>query len=655
MIAQLINYATVALGLGFVIFIHELGHFLMAKWNGVKVEKFSIGFGPALFKFRRGETEYALAIIPLGGFVKMLGEGDEANTHAEPTTDPRAFSNQTVYARMGIISAGVVMNLILGVICFVAVYGKGGMPVAPAKVQLVVAGSPAYEAGLRSGDEIVSANGSKVADFLALKRMTAFSAPGSTLHLEVKRREVDTPVRLDVVPQREPGGDMKTIGIAPASDVTLAKPPFFPPAGFTGKAPEQLQEDDKVVAIGPRGSELTPVHDAFDVEELLSRNRAKPLTVKVERPAKEPKGKPTTFEVELPVVPFVDFGIRLTPGPVVSVQNGSPAQEAGFRAGDRIIAVDGNRAFDPMRLPDLMRERAGKPVVVSIERGKAGAVETLKLEVTPDDSPTWIELVVPSEPLEVPGLGLAMDVLPRIAGIAPGSPAAKAGLKVGGAIQSVTIDKTPNGSDPEKTTSHTWNLEGKEKASWPGVFSIVQSLPCQPVKFVVNGSETTIDLTPVASTGWPSPDRGLQFQTLIRELPPMSAGAAIHRGFDDTRSTIVGIYAMLRGLLTGEIAGSSVGGPLLIADMASKAAKNGFITFIWFIGMLSVNLAVINFLPVPPLDGGHMAFLIAEKIRGKPLPEKAMNLGMMTGLVLVLGLMLFVLTQDVIRYLFTSG
>jgi regulator of sigma E protease len=93
----------------------------------------------------------------------------------------------------------------------------------------------------------------------------------------------------------------------------------------------------------------------------------------------------------------------------------------------------------------------------------------------------------------------------------------------------------------------------------------------------------------------------------------------------------------------------------LIADMASQAAKKGFITFIWFIGMLSVNLAVINFLPVPPLDGGHMAFLIAEKLRGKPLPEKAMNLGMMTGLVLVLGLMLFVLTQDVIRYLFTAG
>ena len=73
----LLNIAKVALGLGFVIFIHELGHFLLAKWNGVKVEKFSIGFGPTLFGWRRGETEYVLAALPLGGFVKMLGEGPE--------------------------------------------------------------------------------------------------------------------------------------------------------------------------------------------------------------------------------------------------------------------------------------------------------------------------------------------------------------------------------------------------------------------------------------------------------------------------------------------------------------------------------------------------------------------------------------------------
>ena len=86
---QVMNWAKIAVGLGLVIFIHELGHFLMAKWNGVKVEKFSIGFGPTLFGFRRGETEYVIAALPLGGFVKMLGEGPD--DEASKSTDPRAI------------------------------------------------------------------------------------------------------------------------------------------------------------------------------------------------------------------------------------------------------------------------------------------------------------------------------------------------------------------------------------------------------------------------------------------------------------------------------------------------------------------------------------------------------------------------------------
>src|SRR6204780_4836028 len=117
------NWAKIAVGLGFVIFIHELGHFLLAKWNGVKVEKFSIGFGATIFGFRRGETEYVLAAIPLGGFVKMLGEGPEDQENK--STDPRAYPNKSVGARMAIISAGVIMNVLMGLACFVLAYGIG--------------------------------------------------------------------------------------------------------------------------------------------------------------------------------------------------------------------------------------------------------------------------------------------------------------------------------------------------------------------------------------------------------------------------------------------------------------------------------------------------------------------------------------------------
>ena len=117
----MLSIALVAVGLGFVIFIHELGHFAVAKWCDVHVETFSIGFGPAIpgCSFQRGETTYKIAWFPLGGYVKMVGEGAESE---EDEDDPRSFRNKSVWQRMAIISAGVIMNVILAVICFVVVF-----------------------------------------------------------------------------------------------------------------------------------------------------------------------------------------------------------------------------------------------------------------------------------------------------------------------------------------------------------------------------------------------------------------------------------------------------------------------------------------------------------------------------------------------------
>ncbi len=163
---NIFSIAEVALGLGFVIFLHELGHFVLAKWNGVKVEKFSIGFGPTLLGFTRGETEYVLAVLPFGGFVKMLGEGPEEE--ANKSSDPRAYPNKSVGARMAIISAGVIMNVFLGLACFVYVYKKG-IDEMPTTIGAVVAGMPAYEAGFLPGDEIVAIDGRRDLSFNNLK------------------------------------------------------------------------------------------------------------------------------------------------------------------------------------------------------------------------------------------------------------------------------------------------------------------------------------------------------------------------------------------------------------------------------------------------------------------------------------------------------
>src|SRR5436190_7191975 len=137
------NIAKMLLGLGFVIFVHELGHFLLAKWCDVHVQTFSIGFGPALpgCSFIRGETTYKIAVLPLGGYVNMVGEGPEAD---EDENYPRSFKNKTVWQRMLIISAGVIMNVIFGAIAFVIVYLSRGVERPTAVVWTTEAGSAAW-------------------------------------------------------------------------------------------------------------------------------------------------------------------------------------------------------------------------------------------------------------------------------------------------------------------------------------------------------------------------------------------------------------------------------------------------------------------------------------------------------------------------------
>lgn len=139
--------------LGVLIFIHELGHFLIAKWSGVGVLKFSLGFGPRLIGRKIGETEYMLSLIPLGGYVKLLGEapGEELS----PEEEKRSFSTQNVWKRIAIVAAGPVFNLLLAVLIFTVV-NIYGMPVLTSEVGTIQPDSAAFESGLMVGDKITA-------------------------------------------------------------------------------------------------------------------------------------------------------------------------------------------------------------------------------------------------------------------------------------------------------------------------------------------------------------------------------------------------------------------------------------------------------------------------------------------------------------------
>src|SRR5262245_21509659 len=164
-------------GIGFIIFVHELGHFLVAKWCDVHVLTFSIGFGPVIpgCSFKRGETLYKISLLPLGGYVNMVGEGTDAD---EDESYPRSFKNKTVGQRMAIISAGVIMNILFGILAFILVFlTKGVLRTAPV-MGGVDSGSPAWVGGVRDGWVLKSIDGKPIKVWDDMRSIVALSMSG---------------------------------------------------------------------------------------------------------------------------------------------------------------------------------------------------------------------------------------------------------------------------------------------------------------------------------------------------------------------------------------------------------------------------------------------------------------------------------------------
>lgn len=143
--------------LGILIFVHELGHFLVAKRSGVTVLRFSLGFGPRLFGIKRGHTDYCVSLIPLGGYVKMLGE--EAGEEIDEELRPTSFLLQPVSKRIAIVLAGPLSNFLLAIVIFAFIYAFSGIPQLTPEIGSVSAESPAEQAGLQAGDKVVTING----------------------------------------------------------------------------------------------------------------------------------------------------------------------------------------------------------------------------------------------------------------------------------------------------------------------------------------------------------------------------------------------------------------------------------------------------------------------------------------------------------------
>ncbi|HCT07664.1 sigma E protease regulator RseP [Pseudomonas sp. P7548] len=436
--------------LGVLVTFHEFGHFWVARRCGVKVLRFSVGFGMPLVRWHdRHGTEFVIAAIPLGGYVKML---DEREGEVPADQLDQSFNRKTVRQRIAIVAAGPIANFLLAMVFFWVLAMLGSQQVRPV-IGAVEADSLAAKAGLVAGQEIVSIDGEPTTGWGAV-------------NLQLVRRL----------------GESGTVNVV-------------------------VREQDSTTET-PR--ELVLDHWLKGADE---PDPIKSLGIRPWRPA-------------LPPV-------------LAELDPKGPAQAAGLKTGDRLLALDGQSLGDWQQVVDLVRVRPDTKIVLKVERDGA----QIDVPVT----------------LSVRGEAKA------------------AGGYLGAGVKGV---------------------------EWP-----------------------------------PSMVREVSFGPL----------AAIGEGAKRTWTMSVLTLESLKKMLFGELSVKNLSGPITIAKVAGASAQSGVADFLNFLAYLSISLGVLNLLPIPVLDGGHLLFYLVEWVRGRPLSDRVQGWGIQIGISLVVGVMLLALVNDLGR------
>ncbi len=528
--------------LSVLIFVHELGHFLVARWCGVRVLKFCLGFGPPIgigrwrLAWKRNGTEYAIAWFPLGGFVKMLGENpdeiDDPELRAHPS---EALGAKPLWQKLAIVFAGPAMNLMLPVAIF-AVTLFVGMPRPAPVIGAVEAASPGERAGLAAGDRLLAADATPIAwwgDFEDLVR----NHPGDALTLRYERAGESREVRFEIASRAA------------------------------------LDEFGKVQATG-----------------------------------------------------WVGLGHRRLTAMIGVPDATGPAHRAGLRSGDVIVSVAGNPIEDWSGLAAAVAAASGR-VAIEVDRGPA-----------------------PGERLafEIPALGdlSALGVVPAnvlVSSVEPDSPAARAGLLRGDLILSV---------------------DGALVGSFLSFAETVRTSDGRVLALVVarDGKLEAMNVTPEMAPI----DIGLGIEEprfrvgVTAEAATLSGAVAI----DQVRNPLVAVpraigmtlevtHMFLRGLgkiVTGEVSRKQVAGPIGIAQIAGNAFERGWETYLSTLILISINLGILNLLPIPILDGGQALLFLAEGVKRSPLSLRTRMVFQQIGLTVLMLLMGMAFWNDISRH-----
>lgn len=529
--------------LGVLITVHEFGHFAAAKLCGVRVLKFSIGFGPPIgmgrfrLAWRRGGTEYVVAWFPLGGFVKMLGEQPGEEGSAEACAEPeRTLGSRPSWQKLAIVFAGPAMNLILPVFVFTGTLAFGIERREPV-VGTVEPASPAAEAGLRPGDRILAVEGEPIAWWEGLEE-TVRESPDERLALRVAREErtFETTLRAE----RRSGLDA-------------------------------FRLQSEVGWLGLRHSRQEAVLGVPD--------------------------------------------------------GGSPAARAGLRSGDRVVAVAGEPVEAWTGFARAYAAAGPGPVEVTVERGSG-------------EDARRRTLTVPAAP-SLEALG-AIPAVVLVDSVREGMPAARAGLRPGDLI--VAVDGRPIGSFAtfQETVLGSGGRELELRVAREGE---TRTLTLSPELANPEGDGVEQELYLIGITGTSAALPGATREERVWN-PLVSVPRATGMTLEVTRLYLAG----LGKLVSGEISRRNLGGPIEIARQSHRALEAGWDRFLNLLVLISINLGILNLLPIPVLDGGQALLFAVEGVQRRPLSLRTRELVQQLGLMVLVAIMGFAFWNDFTRH-----
>ncbi len=536
--------------LGPLVVVHELGHFLFARLFGVKAEVFSVGFGPVIWKRQRGETEWRLSAIPLGGFVKLLGE--EPGQELPPELLNRSLTRARPLHKFLIFFGGPLFNFIFAALVFMSIQVIGEEQ-PRSRVGRILPRTVAASTGLMAGDEIIEIAGKPVTTFEEV--VSGFAEhPGKSVDFKMRRPGVTEPIALKVTPTAVDGYN-----------------------AFGEKIPQ-----GEVAGLLPAGRE--PVVGVSALESLAGR--------------------------------------------------------AGARTGDRVIRWNGQPVNSYEQLEDwFVQVPKGSPVVMEITHPEGDRCKTPECR-----APFTVSFNKSGKTLSLgEETGLYSSEL-FIEKTVDASPAAGAGLIRGDRLVSADgeplvsffalREKVQKAGDSEKRLKLSWEREGK---------LIEAEISPSPSEVrdpeLKKSKQFTVGIYPMLA--WAEMPMVVE-----RTLNPL---LVVYKGVSKMVTHSWRNFVSIGKMFTGGVSVKTLGGPILIGKIAGESITRGLISFLTTMAILSIGLGVLNVLPVPLLDGGHILLLGIETLRGKPLQEKQLELVQKVGLALILLLMVVVMKNDLTR------